>query len=279
MLKNTTVEGLRALRLPAMAAGLQEQREHPDYETLSFEDRLGLLVDKELTERQNKRLKRNLQAAKLRENASVEDIDFRRPRGLDKSQILALADCHWVEHHHVVLIVGATGLGKTYIACALAHCAIRAGHTALYLRAPRMFDDLAIARADGRLARLMASWARVEILLVEDLLLRPLSPDQGADLLEVIEDRAGVRSTVVTSQLPVSLWHEGLGEPTVSDAILDRLLEKAHRIELHGDSMRRQETTTTANGDSERQANATTRAARTASARAADIPRTTKEKR
>jgi DNA replication protein DnaC len=245
MLTNTTVEGLRALRLPAMVTGLQEQREHPDYEGLSFEDRLGLLVDKELTERQNRRLQRVLKAAKLRMPAVVEDIDFRRRRGLDRSQIMSLAEAHWVEAHHALVIVGPTGLGKTYLACALAHSAIRRGHTALYLRAPRLFDDLAIARADGRISRVMAAWSRVGVLVIDDLLLRPLSPEQAGDLLEIIEDRAHQRSTIVTSQLPVSLWHEALGDPTVADAILDRLLEQSHRIELDGESMRRRQTPST----------------------------------
>ena len=242
MLTNSTIEGLRALRLPAMVTGLQEQREHPDYEGLSFEDRLGLLVDKELTERQNRRLQRALKAAKLRMRAVVEDIDFRRRRGLDRSQIMSLAEAHWVEAHHALVIVGLTGLGKTYLACALAHSAIRRGHTALYLRAPRMFDDLAIARADGRISRVMAAWSRVGVLVIDDLLLRPLTPEQAGDLLEIIEDRAHLRSIIVTSQLPVSLWHEALGDPTVADAILDRLLEQSHRIELSGESMRRKQT-------------------------------------
>jgi DNA replication protein DnaC len=230
MLTNSTIEGLRALRLPAMVTGLQEQREHPDYEGLSFEDRLGLLVDKELTERQNRRLQRTLKAAKLRMPAVVEDIDFRRRRGLDRSQIMSLAESHWVEAHHALVIVGPTGLGKTYLACALAHSAIRRGHTALYLRAPRMFDDLAIARADGRISRVMGAWSRVGVLVIDDLLLRPLTPEQAGDLLEIIEDRGHLRSTIVTSQLPVSLWHEALGDPTLADAILDRLLEQSHRI-------------------------------------------------
>jgi len=243
MLTNATIDGLYALGLPAIARGLVEQRERPDYQTLSFEDRLGLLVDLELQERENRRLLRSLKAAKLRSHAVVEDIDFRRPRGLDRAQILSLAESHWVANHHSVLIVGPTGGGKTYLGCALAHSAIRHGHSALYLRGPRMLDDLAIARADGRLTRLLASWARIEVLLLDDFLLRPLSPDQAADLLEVIEDRSQLRSTIVTSQLPVAHWHEALGEATVADAILDRLLQNAHRIELSPttESMRREE--------------------------------------
>ena len=246
MLTNATVDGLYKLSLPAMARGLMEQRERPDYQTLSFEDRLGLLVDLELQERENRRLQRSLKAAKLRSNAVIEDIDFHRPRGLDRNQILNLAESRWVDNHHSILIVGPTGCGKTYIACALAHAAIRHGHSALYLRAPRMLDDLTIARADGRLTRLLTSWARVDVLLIDDLVLRPLTPDQAADLLEVIEDRTQLRSTIVTSQLPVAHWHEALGEATVADAILDRLLQNAHRIELSGESLRRPEMAGTA---------------------------------
>lgn len=249
MLTNPTVDGLYTLNLPAMARALVEQRERADHHALSFEERLGLLVDIELQERENRRLMRSLKTAKLR-SAVVEDIDFRRPRGLDRSQMLNLAESLWVANHHNVLIVGATGLGKTYVACALAHSAIRHRHSALYLRGPRMLDDLAIARADGRLTRLLASWARVDVLVIDDFGLRPLNPDQAADLLEVVEDRAQVRSTIITSQLPVAHWHEALGEATVADAILDRLLQNAHRIELAGESMRRAETAAGGSGGS-----------------------------
>jgi DNA replication protein DnaC len=220
VLSNATIEGLRDLRLDAMAQGVIEQREQPDYATLSFEDRLGLLVDRELLARGNRRLTRVLRAAKLKLPAVIEDVDFRRPRGLDRKAVLHLAESHWVNEHQVVLVVGPTGVGKTYLACALAHAAIRRGHTALYLRAPRMFDELAVARADGRLSRLMASWARTDVLVIDDFLIRPLSPDQTADLLEVIEDRAQLHSTIVTSQLPVANWHEALGDATIADVLL-----------------------------------------------------------
>jgi DNA replication protein DnaC len=239
VLANATLDGLHALRLPGMARALVEQREHPDYQALGFEERLGMLVDRELTERHNRRLQRSLKSARLRVAATVEGIDFRRPRGLERAQVLSLAESHWVAAHHSLVIVGATGLGKTYVACALANAAIRRGHSALYLRAPRLLDDIAMARADGRLARLLASWARIDVLLIDDFVLRPLGPDQAADVLEVIEDRVQLRSTIVTSQLPVAMWHEALGEPTVADGILDRLLENVHRIELRGESMRR----------------------------------------
>jgi DNA replication protein DnaC len=241
MLNNQTIEGLHALKLPAMATGVLEQREVPDYQALAFEERLGLLVDRELTDRDNRRLDRYLRQAKLRTNAVVEDVDFRRKRGLDRAQFLGLTEAGFVRNHHDVLVVGPTGLGKTYLACALANSAIRRGHNALYVRAPRMLEDLVIARVDGRLQRLMASWARIDVLVIDDFLLRPLTGDQAADMLEVIEDRHGLRSTILTSQLPVAMWHGALGDPTIADAILDRILEKVHRIELEGGSMRRKE--------------------------------------
>lgn len=243
MLAHTTIEGLRSLRLPAMASGLLEQREHPDYHAMSFEDRLGLLVDRELLQRENRRLERTLKSAKLRHRCVVEDIDFTSTRGLDKATFGSMVNSNWVSNHHNVMIVGPTGVGKTFIACALAHSAIRGGHTALYMRSPRLLDDLSIARSDGRLSKLMSSLARTDVLVLDDFLIRSLSQDQAADLLEVVDDR-GSKSTIVTSQLPVNHWHEGLGDPTVADAILDRLLERAHRIELVGESRRRAKTTT-----------------------------------
>lgn len=241
MLNNQTIEGLFALKLPAMAAGLVEQREQPGHQALSFEERLGLLVDREIQERENRRLDRYTKLAKLRTNAVVEDVDFRRRRGLDRAQFLGLAEATFVKSHHDVVVVGPTGLGKTYLACALANAAIRRGHNALYLRAPRMLDELAVARVDGRFRRLMAAWARIDVLVIDDFLLRPLSADQAADTFEVIEDRHGLRSTIFTSQLPVSMWHEALGDATVADALLDRVLQRVHRIELEGASMRRAE--------------------------------------
>lgn len=241
MLTGPTFDKLITLNLGGMARALAEQRETPAYAELSFEDRLGLLVDREATERENRRLERYLRAAKLRVAASVEDVDFRAPRGLDRAVVLELAQARWVAAHQQVLLTGPTGVGKTYLACALAAAAIRAGHTALYARVPRLLAEIGTARADGRLARLLSAWARIEVLVLDDFALQPLTDAQAADLLEVIEDRAGLRSTIVTSQLPVALWHEGLGEPTVADAICDRLLAGAHRIELTGASLRRPE--------------------------------------
>lgn len=245
MLNQPTIDGLYALKLPAMAAGVAEQAASPAHQGLSFEERLGLLVDRELTEREDRRQARYLKSAKLRSEAVVEDIDFRRQRGLERPMLLGLAESSWVAKHHNLAIVGATGVGKTFIACALANAAVRHGHTALYLRASRMLDELAIARADGRFARLTASWARIDLLVIDDYLLRPMTPDQAADTLEVIEDRCGLRSTIITSQLPISMWHEAMGEPTVADAVLDRILSDLVRIELTGESMRRPATSGT----------------------------------
>jgi DNA replication protein DnaC len=240
MLTNATLDKLGALNLTGMARALAEQLERPDYAALTFEQRLGMLVDRETTDRDNRRLERNLRAAKLRlSTASLEDLDFGRPRGLDRGQVLSLADAGWVAAHRTVLVVGPTGAGKTYLACALAQAALRRGHRALYLRVPRLLDELALARADGRLPRLLAAWAKVDLLVLDDLGLRPLTPAQAADLLEVIEDRHGLRASLVTSQLPVTHWHEALGDPTLADAILDRLVHQAYRLELRGDSYRR----------------------------------------
>lgn len=239
MLTTATLDKLRTLNLDGMARALAEQMEHATYAALSFDERLGLLVDREAQDRDNRRLDRHLKAAKLRWDASFEDVDFHHPRGLDRGQFLSLADARWVAAYQNILVTGPTGSGKTFIACALAHASIRRGHTALYLRAPRLLGDLTLARADGRLPRLLASWARVDVLVVDDFALRPLLPEQTADLLEVIEDRAGRRSTIIASQLPVRLWHDALTEVTLADALLDRVVHNAHRIELRGESLRR----------------------------------------
>jgi DNA replication protein DnaC len=239
VLTSPNLDKLRDLNLLGMTRAYQEQMERADYLALPFDDRLGMLVDVEMQERENRRLVRYLKAARLRDQACVEDLDFHAPRGLNRSLVLELAESRWVAAHQSVLVIGATGLGKTYLACALAEAAIRKGHTALYLRFPRMVDELAVARVDGRMPRLLTAWARIDVLVLDDFAMQPLTSQQSADLLEVIEDRSQRRSTILTSQMPVKQWHEALGDATIADAILDRLIHNAHRIEMHGhESMR-----------------------------------------
>ena len=243
MLINQTLDKLDALGLFGMGLGLREQLESTQYLSLSFDERLGLLVDRETEARDSRRLALRLKAAKLRQEASVEDIDFRTPRGLDRSVIMSLAQAGWVTAHHNLLVTGPTGAGKSFIGCALAHAAIRRGHTALYLRTPRLLADLALSRGDGRYVRRLAHLAKIGVLVLDDFLLTPPSIIEAKDLLEVIDDRSQVRSTLVISQLPVEAWHPALagGDPTLADAILDRLVHHAHRLTLAGASMRRRQ--------------------------------------
>jgi DNA replication protein DnaC len=208
---------------------------------LAFDERFGLLVDAEWIDRQNKRLARNLREAKLRlSDACIEGIDYPPRRKLDKAVIRGLASCAWIQEHHNVVITGPTGVGKTYIACALAQQACRKGYRALYRRVPRIFDEILLARADGTYPRWLAKVARFDVVVLDDWGLVPLADSERRDLLEIMEDRYGNRSTILTSQMPVEQWHDQVGDPTIADAFCDRLLHNAHRIELHGPS-RRQE--------------------------------------
>src|SRR5579859_661883 len=243
MLINQTLDKLEALGLFGMLLGVREQLESSQYLSLSFDERLGLLVDREAEARDSRRLALRLKAAKLRQEASVEDIDFRAPRGLDRSVIMSLAQANWVAAHHNLLITGPTGAGKSFIGCALAHAAVRRGHTALYMRTPRLLTDLALSRGDGRYVRRLAQLAKVGVLVLDEFLLTPPNVIEAKDLLEVIDDRSQVRSTLVISQLPVEAWHPALaaGDPTLADAILDRLIHDAHRLALRGSSMRRRQ--------------------------------------
>ena len=240
MLTHPTEQRLVALGLAGMAKALEEQRRQPDVAALSFEERLGLLVDREAIERENKRLVSRLKFAGLRQNAIVEDVDMKAARGLDKALFAKLVVGDWIAQKQNLIVIGKTGLGKSWIACALAHKACRDDRSVLYHRVPRLFDALALARGDGRHARLLKSIARVQLLILDDWGLANLTPDQGRDLLEILEDRHGRGSTIVTSQVDVKHWHEMIANPTVADAILDRLVHNAHRLSLTGESMRKE---------------------------------------
>lgn len=239
MLNHPTHDTLNQLRLYGMAHALAEQAQQPDLAALSFEERLGLLLDRERAERQNRLVSSRLRQARLKQSAVAEDIDYRHPRGLDKALFRRLLAGEWVAAHQNILITGPTGVGKTYLACALANAACRQGHTALYLRLPRLFEEAAIARGDGRYPKLMASLAKVEILILDDWGLALLDDERRRDLLEIMDERYQTRSTVITSQLSVAHWHDSLGDPTLADAILDRVVHHAHQLNLAGDSLRK----------------------------------------
>jgi len=251
MLKHPTLDKLHALKLTGMAAALADQSATPDITELTFEERLGLLVDREMTERDNRRMSSRLRRAKLRHNAILEDLDYRNSRGLDKGLVQSLAGCQWVKEHLNVLITGPTGVGKTWLACALAHKACREGYTAQYVRLTRLLRELTIAKGDGQYSKLLASLAKVDVLILDDWGLMKLSAENRRDLLEVLEDRHGRRSTIATSQLPIEEWHGIIGDATLADAILDRLVHNAYKINLRGESMRKQQAKLTGTETSE----------------------------
>lgn len=251
MLPNPTLDKLQTLRLHGMIKALNEQQATPDINDLSFDERLGLMVDRELTERENTRLTTRLKAARLRHNACLEDIDYRSPRGLDKSLILQLGSGQWLRDGLNLIIGGPTGVGKTWLAFALAHKACRDGYSVRYLRLPRLLEELGLAHGDGRFAKLMTGYAKTDLLILDDWGLAPFTAAQRRDMLELLDDRYGSRSTLVTSQLPVDKWHALIGDPTLGDAILDRLVHNAYRIELKGESMRKRTTKLTVAGASD----------------------------
>ena len=240
MLTAPTLEQLQALKLTAMATAWTTQQQDAAMTALAFDERFGLLVDAEWLARENKRLARALAEAKLKlPQACLEAIDYPARRELDKAVIRQLATCRWVQEHQNVIVVGATGVGKSFVACALAHQACRQGYRAFYRRASRLFHDLGLARADGSYIRLLGKLARFDVLVIDDWALTPVQEPERRDFLEILEDRYGARSTIMTSQLPPAQWHDALADPTLADAICDRLLHNAHRLVLKGPSRRK----------------------------------------
>jgi DNA replication protein DnaC len=241
MLKNPTLDGLRKLKLHGMSKALEDQDALANIGELSFDDRLGLLVDAELLSRGNRQLQSRLRAARLRLSACVEDLELKTGRGLDKTNLVALSSCDWLRLHRNILVTGPTGSGKTYVSCALAQKACREGYSAIYERASKLFHDLSLAKADGSYLEKLTTLGKKDLLVIDDFALAPLTDEQRRDLLEIMEDRYNRRSTIVVSQVPPDHWHEIIGDPTIADAILDRLVHNAHKIQLRTKVSKRKE--------------------------------------
>jgi len=239
MLNQPTIEKLQAMKLHGMANAFREQLELPGASQLAFEERFGILVDRQWDWKQNRALTRRLQLARFKERGVIEDIDYQHPRGLDRKLMRTLATSEWVRQHHNLLFIGPTGIGKTWLACALAHRACRDGFTASHKRMSELFRELAVARADGSIGQLLVKFSRIDVLLLDDFAMAPLKDPERRDLLEICDDRYQRRSTILTSQVPIAHWHEQIGDPSIADSILDRLVHNSHRIELNGDSMRK----------------------------------------
>src|SRR5271165_4494468 len=242
MLIQPTLDKLNVMKLFGMAIALSEQMTHGAAQGLAFEERLALLLDRESLYRENRRMTRLQQLAQFKQRAALEDLDYRKHTGLDRSQLASLAACDWIRASQSVLIHGATGSGKTYLACALGHQACRQGLSVLYVRAPRLFEEFNLCHADGSFPKRLAAIAKISVLIIDDFAIAPIGPRERNDLLELLDDRAGSRACIVTSQLPVNDWHDYIGDPTLADAILDRLIHRAHRIHLSAkESMRERE--------------------------------------
>ena len=241
MLLHPVLDHLKALKLDGMLAALQAQSDQPDMKRLSFEERLGLLVENEISVRESKKVNKRLRSAKLRTDACFEDINFKTSRKLDKSLVGSFENCQWIGDHRNILITGATGTGKTYLAESFAHKACLKGHTALSIRLSRFLDELVQARADGSYTKRLFVLSKIDILLIDDFALNPFTDQHRRDFLEILDDRYKKKSTIITSQLEVKHWHQAIGDATLADAILDRIVHNAYRIELKGDSLRKEE--------------------------------------
>jgi DNA replication protein DnaC len=239
LLTHPTLEQLRQLGLAGMARAFEELAANTRDAELDHAEWLGLLLDREMADRQDRRLMARLRYARLRHNAAVEDVDYRTARGLDRALFQKLAQGNWIKEQQNLIIMGPSGVGKSWLACALGHRACRDNLSVLYQRIPRLFSDLVLARGDGRYARLMRALGGVKLLILDDWGLEPLTAEQRHDMLEIVEDRYGRGATLITSQIPVDRWHDLIGDPTLADAILDRVVHNAHRIQLRGDSLRR----------------------------------------
>ena len=239
MLNQPTLEKLQTMKLHGMAEAFRAQLETADASQLSFEERFAMLVDQQWLWKENRALSRRLRAAKLKERGVIEDIDYQHPRGLDRKLIRTLASSEWVRQHQNLLLIGPTGIGKTWLGCALAHKACRDGFTILHKRSSELFRELAVAHVDGSFGRLLTKLARIDILVLDDFAMAPLKDSERRDFLELCDDRYQRRSIILSSQLPLAHWHEQIGDPTLADSILDRLVHNAYRIELNGESMRK----------------------------------------